>query len=255
LQNAISDLETAKSYIDGGLSSQIQSKIFSSVDLPNSVNALLARFNLMAGNYTDALNSAEAVDLSATSNWEYDAAVPNPLAFWFGSQNVTQARDLNFGLPDDLLPDADDERVPFYAEQPEPGNFQLIGFWTDNLNEIPVYLPGEIMLIKAEAQARNNKLMEAVTELDAVLTKTGADDAFGLGANLPEYSGEMTQEAILEEIYRNRRIELYLTGLSLEDTRRFDRPGEGEPDAERNKDYYPYPNAERDNNSQTPDNP
>ena len=96
---------------------------------------------------------------------------------------------------------------------------------------------------------------EAVDELNAVLTKTTMDDAFGVGANLPAYSGEMTQAAILEEIYRNRRIELYLTGLSLEDTRRFGRPGSGTMNEERNRDYYPYPNAERDNNAETPPNP
>ena len=255
LQNAITDLETAKGYISGGLSSQITSQIFTSVDLVNSVNALLARFNLMLGNNSAAIAAANAVDLSVKSTWQYDAAVPNPLAFWFGSQNVTQARDLDFGLPADLLPDANDARVAFYAHEPDPGDFQLIGFWTDNLDQIPVYLPSEIMLIKAEAQARDNKLSEAVAELDAVLTKTAAGDAYGIGANLPAYTGEMTQDAILTEIYRNRRIELYLTGLSLEDTRRFGRPGEGSPDAERNKEYYPYPNAERDNNTETPPDP
>ena len=65
----------------------------------------------------------------------------------------------------------------------------------------------------------------------------------------------MEQSAILDEIYRNRRVELYLTGLSLEDSRRFDRPGATETDAERNRDYYPYPNSERDNNTNTPANP
>ena len=94
-----------------------------------------------------------------------------------------------------------------------------------------------------------------MAELDAVLTKTAAEDAFGVGANLPAYAGAVTQDAILDEIYRNRRIELYLTGLALEDTRRFNRPGAGAADAERNRDYYPYPNAERDNNTQTPANP
>lgn len=209
----------------------------------------------MLGNNTEAIAAANAVDLSARSTWSYDAAVPNPLAFWFGSQNVTQARDLNFGLPDDLLPDAADERVPFHVVQPEPSNYQLIGFWIDNLDEIPVYLPGEMLLIKAEAHAREDQLMEAVTELDAVLTKTAASDIYGLGANLPAYSGDMTKDAILTEVYRNRRIELYLMGLALEDTRRFGRPGEDAADAERNKDYYPYPNAERDNNTQTPSDP
>ncbi|MCF6347899.1 MAG: RagB/SusD family nutrient uptake outer membrane protein [Flavobacteriaceae bacterium] len=229
--------------------------MFSSVDLENSVNALLARFNLMAGNYTEAITAANVVNLASTSTWEYDAAVPNPLSFWFGSQNVTQARDLNFGLPAGLLPDVNDGRVPFYVHEPVASDFQLIGFWVDNLDEIPVYLSGEITLIKAEAYARNNQLTDAIAQLDIVLTKTAASDTYGLGANLPAYSGAQTQDAILDEIYRNRRIELYLTGLSLEDTRRFGRPGATDASAERNRDFYPYPNAERDNNTSTPANP
>ena len=92
LQSAIADLTEAKGYIQSGLSSEITSKVFSSVDLGNSVDALLARFNLMAGNYSEAIAAANNVDLAAQSTWEYDASVPNPLAFWFGSQNVTQAR-------------------------------------------------------------------------------------------------------------------------------------------------------------------
>jgi len=255
LQNAIADLQTAQGFINSGLSSEVTSGVFSSVNLENSVNALLARFNLMSGNYSEAIAAANLVNLATNSTWEYDAAVPNPLAFWFGSQNVTQARDLNFGLPASLLPDMNDQRVPFYAHEPAPSDFQLIGFWIDNLDQIPVYLPGEMILIKAEAYARNNDLVNAVAQLDIVLTKTAASDAYGLGANLPAYSGTMTQGAILDEIYRNRRVELYLTGLSLEDTRRFGRPGATDANAERNRDFYPYPNAERDNNTSTPANP
>jgi hypothetical protein len=255
LQSAIADLEEAKGYVSSGLASEVTSSVFSSVDLENSINALLARFNLMAGNYSAAISAANAVDLSVTSTWEYDAAITNPLAFWFGSQNVTQAKDLTFGLPVDLLPDVNDERVPFYVYEPDPSDFQLIGFWTDNLDQIPVYLPGEMLLIKAESYARNDELTSAVTELNAVLTKTAASDAFGLGANLPTYTGALDQESILDEIYKNRRIELYLSGLGLEDSRRFGRPGAGDVNPERNKNYYPYPNAERDNNSNTPANP
>lgn len=259
LQSAIADLNEANLYIQVGLSSEITAGLFSSVDLENSVNALLARFHLMLGNYDAAIQAADAVDLSVKSTWEYDAAIPNPLAFWFGSQNVAQARDTNFALPPGLAPDENDERVPFYvtAEDfnvPSP-NYQILGFFDDNLKQIPVFLPGEMLLIKAEAHARNGELSDAVGELDKVLTKTAAQDAFGVGANLPAYAGPLEQDAILDEIYRNRRIELYVSGLGLEDSRRFQRPGPNDANPERNKDYYPYPNAERDNNENTPPNP
>lgn len=259
LQSAIADLNEAKGYLQAGLSSEVTSGVFSSVDIGNSIDAMLARFHLMAGNYNEAIAAADAVNLSVQSTWEYDASIPNPLAFWFSSQNVTQARDDSFALPAGLAPDPDDERVPFYVTQPDPvndpANYQLIGPWTDNLDEIPVYLPGEMLLIKAEAYARNNDLTNAITELDAILTKTAAQDAFGVGANLPAYSGAVEQQAILDEIYRNRRIELYLTSLGLEDSRRFNRPGPTDANPERNRNFYPYPNAERDNNDNTPANP
>lgn len=258
LQNAIADLEMAKGYIDEGLSSEVTSGVINSVSLGNSVNALLARFNLMLGEYDKAISAAEAVDLSVKSTWVYDEAVPNPLAFWFGSQNVTQAKDLKFGLPAGLLPNPNDKRISFYTKVPDatdPSNVQLVGFWKENLDGIPVYLPGEMLLIKAEAYARKNQLVDAVTQLNLVLGKTEATDVFGLGASLPAYSGGMTQMDVLNEIYKNRRIELYLTGLALEDNRRFNRPGPSDANAERNRNFYPYPNAERDNNTSTPSNP
>lgn len=249
LNSAISDLNTALEYINNGLSDTVTSDMINSVALENSVHALLARFQLMSGNYTEAIAAAGNAALDVRSAWVYEEAYPNPLAFWFSSNNVHQAKNKMFGLPGDLAPDEDDQRIGFYVGGEEPDYFAK-GFFLNNTDEIPVYLPGEMLLIKAEAYARDNKLSEAVTELDKVLTKTPAEDIYGIGAGLPPYSGEVTQEAVLDEIYKNRRIELYLTGFSLEDSRRFNRAAE-----ERNRNFYPYPNSERDNNTETPPNP
>jgi hypothetical protein len=76
-----------------------------------------------------------------------------------------------------------------------------------------------------------------------------------VGAGLPAYSGPVTRDAILFEIYRNRCIELYMSGLKLEDSRRFNRPGPGAPGAERSRNFYPYPQQERDGNPNTPPDP
>jgi starch-binding outer membrane protein, SusD/RagB family len=47
-----------------------------------------------------------------------------------------------------------------------------------------------------------------------------------------------------------------MSGLKLEDSRRFNRPGPNETNFERNRNYFPYPNVERDNNqSNTPADP
>jgi hypothetical protein len=118
-----------------------------------------------------------------------------------------------------------------------------------------VYLPGEMLLIQAEAYARKNDLTNAVTYLNRVLTKTPAQDVYGLGAALPTYSGALTQDAVLLEILRNRYVELAFQGFRLEDSRRFNRPGAGTTGAERNRNFYPYPRVERENNSGTPTDP
>ncbi len=67
---------------------------------------------------------------------------------------------------------------------------------------------------------------------------------------MPAYAGETTADAVLNEIYKQRCIELNMQGLRLEDSRRFKRPA-----AERSRTFYPYPQAERDNNKSTPADP
>lgn len=107
-----------------------------------------------------------------------------------------------------------------------------------------------MLLIKGEASARLNNLPDAVIYLNQVLTKKPADDPFGVGADQPPYAGAVTQAALLDQLYRNRSIELYMSGLRLQDQRRFERPL-----PERKRHYLPYPFVERDNNSNTPPDP
>ena len=71
-------------------------------------------------------------------------------------------------------------------------------------------------LIKAEVYARQNDLVNALTELNNVVTKQPASDPYGVGAGLPP-SVAATQDDILNEVYKNRCIELYMSGFKLED--------------------------------------
>jgi hypothetical protein len=106
-------------------------------------------------------------------------------------------------------------------------------------------------LIKAEAYARMSPpdLANALIELNKIVTKKPANDPFGVGADLPAL-GPMTQTEILAEIYKQRSIELFMSGLRLEDTRRFGRPA-----TEKRRNLLPYPFLERDNNPNTPADP
>lgn len=224
-------------------------------DLVNTLMALKARYHLYAGNYASALAAANATSLSAKAVMNFDAVSINPIFETATStNNVFQPVDSTFGLPIGQRPTTTDKRVQFYTtiNATVAPRFRVGGFGLTSTTAWPYYLPGEITLIKAEAYARAAvpDLANAKIELDKVLTKTPATDPYGIGADQPAYSGAMTQAAILDEIYRNRCIELFMSGLKLEDMRRFDRPN-----AERKRNLFPYPFRERDNNTNTPADP
>ncbi|WP_127139363.1 RagB/SusD family nutrient uptake outer membrane protein [Flagellimonas oceanensis] len=251
------------------VSSEFEEEILrGQIDLENTIDAMLARFNLYAGNYDAAITAASAVDQTSTSVFSYDSQNLNPIwarVYQNGTPNF-KPRD-NFGLPDSFDIDENDGRTEFYLIPLDTVNLNqlpiedLAGFFDDEngSESIPLYLPDEMNLIIAEANLRKASpdTGAALTALNLVLTDT--DDAFDVNANLPEYAGDTSVDALLEEVYKNRRIELFLTGSSLEDSRRFGRP-EPSPsvqnfDEERNRNFYPYPNTERDNNTNTPADP
>ncbi|MWB95473.1 RagB/SusD family nutrient uptake outer membrane protein [Flavobacterium sp. GA093] len=226
-----------------------------SMNYKNTVYALLARIYTIAGDNDNALKYANLVDLNIKSVFGYDQIGVNPIAFVsITTNNVFQPVNLTLGLPASIAPDSNDERLNFYIK-PASNPTTATGFFDSNTKSIPVYLPGEMMLIKAEAYARKDNFTQAVIELNKVLTKTASGDVYGIGANLLPYSGAITKDAILQEIYRNRCIEMYMSGLKLEDSRRFNRTGAGVAGAERNRNWYPYPDSERNNNTNTPADP
>jgi hypothetical protein len=161
--------------------------------------------------------------------------------------------DSTMGLPVALAPDLADKRVPFYISTNAANpRFRVAGFGATSTSAWPVYLPGEMILIKAEAYARQTPpdLVNALIELNKVVTKKPANDPFGVGADLPPVVGSLTQAQVLDLIYKHRQIELFMLGLRLEDMRRFNRPL-----TERKRNFLPYPFLERDNNSNTPLDP
>jgi hypothetical protein len=131
----------------------------------------------------------------------------------------------------------------------------MAGFASSQTGSIPVYTPDEVRLMQAEAILRlNGDLNQALTLINAVRTQTSGDP-FGVNAGLPPYSGPVDYADLLEEVYKQRCAELYLSGLKWEDTRRFDRPAPPTYNSERNRIFYPYPQQERVNNPNTPADP
>lgn len=224
----------------------------SSINIVNTLNALKARYSLYIGDYENALTAANAVDLTKKSMFAYDNVSSNPIyTFATSTNNVFQPKDVNLGLPQGLYPETADKRILFYIQNdsPIPPAVRIKGFAFTPTSRIPVYLPGEMLLIKAEAYARTSRYDLALVELNKVITKIPSQDIFGVGADLPALSG-ISNEELLTQIYRNRCIELFMSGLKLEDMRRFNRPQN-----EMKRNFFPYPFVERDNNTNTPSDP
>jgi hypothetical protein len=271
LLEAIKLLEEAKALITANpVSSEFNTKVLGGkIDLTNTINLMLAKFNLNAGNYDSAISNAALVSKTAISVFTYDALNSNPI--WVrgvgnqaNSVNFFQPQD-NFGLPVSFIIDPADGRLTKYLiplNKVNANGFKyenLKGFFETQTSPIPVYIPDEANLIIAEANLRKTtpNIPAALVALNEVLTDN--DDPFGVNANLPAYSGAMDVSSILLEIYKNRRAELFLTGNSLEDSRRFGRPQPnptlGTYTDERNRNFYPYARVERNNNTNTPADP
>lgn len=258
-QKAISTINNALSAISANpISASFLSNLPAGMEVPNTLQALRARYLLFAGDYDGALAAANLVDLSKKSTMNFDAVSPNPIFnVATATNNVFQVLDSTFGLPEILAPIAADKRILFYMSINETiaPRWRIKGFGATLDTPWPLYVPGEITLIKAECNVRKSSpsISDAIAALNLVITKKPADDVFGIGADLPVYAGDATADAVLTEIYRQRCIELYMQGFKMEDMRRFGRSND--PSVEKRRNFFPYPFRERDNNSNTPADP
>ncbi len=260
LSTIISLLETAR---DGLAATPASSDFNNNIlgigfDLPNTINAMLARYALIAGDYAKALAAANAVNLNVTSTLFFNSSTSrNPI--YLATVLTAYYKPVRTFR---LNAESGDRRVAFWVSPGTGVSFlgtpvdEFVQYKQDNAKYY-VYLPGEITLIKAEVYARQNDLANALTEVNKVRTKT--TDAAGIGAGLPpKTSADLpTQQAMLDEIYQQRGYELFVTGLRLGDTRRFGKPGAETNPATRSRtrNWLPYPDNERLSNPNTPADP
>lgn len=192
------------------------------LDLRNTIDAMLARYYLIAGRYDDAITAANRVNLSVLSVLSYPTPTRNPienLAFQLGyvaglNSFVTQA-------------ESGDRRPAYWLNTAIAGpkgvpdsTLRFLRKYSTPVESFPLYLPDEMKLIKAEAYARTNRLPEALAMVNEVRTQTSSavDEPV---AGLPPLVLVPTQAQMLAEIATQRRYELYEQGLRWEDTRRF----------------------------------
>lgn len=230
------------------------------LDLPNTIQAMIARYALIKGDYAKAFAAANAVDLTKTSSLFYNSTTSrNPI--WAITVQLVYYKPVRSFR---LNAEAGDGRVAYWVTPSTDNSF--LGTPVDNFAQFRtdaakyyIYLPGEMMLIKAEAYARQGDLANALIEVNRVRTKT--TDAVGIGANLPaKTAGQLaTQQAMLDEIYNSRLYELFMLGTRLGDTRRFNKQAAdlAVPKAQwsRVRNWLPYPDTERLSNPNVPSDP
>ena len=251
---AIALIDNALSGISANGTGTISTFIPVGINIQNTLYALKARYALFSGDYATALAAASQVTISVkdSSVFSYNTLATNPIfTLVTSTNNIYNVIDSTMGMPDGLKPDLTDKRVPFYVftDNTKTPKQKIMGFFSGPTRPIPIFLPGEITLIKAECYARQNDIANGLIELNKVVTKKASEDALGLGADLPAVAAT-TQDQLLTLIYKHRRIELFMEGLALEDERRF-----GRPVSERKRSYFPYPFVERNDNSNTPTDP
>jgi hypothetical protein len=96
--------------------------------------------------------------------------------------------------------------------------------YTSSTANMPIIRNEELILIYAEANIQTNDLTDAVTALNVIRNTH----------NLPNYSGAITQAALLTEMLNQRRYSLFYEGHRWVDLRRYnllselpiDRPGD-----------------------------
>ena len=222
-------------------------------DIHNVIDAMLARYYLIDGQYANAAEAAQrALDgMTQISYFSFTSPDVNPVynisvATPYVASAAQWAREA----------EPNDDRVAYWADTsvvlttntPE-AIFALEQYQTTGA-PMPVFLPDEMRLIRAEALVRLGgaaNLAEALDLINDVRTApaSGFDEPVaGLGPVV------LTTEAeFLAQIEYERRYELYMQGMRWEDMRRFGAAVAGEAPT---IDFLPIPQQECDANPSDP---
>lgn len=195
-------------------------------DLGNTIDAMMARYALIAGNLSLAAQAAGEVNPSVLSEFRFSANDPNPLyVMWYSSGNAYQMR-----AEDQFRLDAEagDLRVDYWVEEADIQGAVValddIPQYDEREDNYPVYLPDEMKLIRAEVAARQNDLVTAILLINQVRQQCPADTPLDEPAACLGPTTAVTQQQVLDEILRQRRYELYLQAVRWSDFRRFGVP-------------------------------
>jgi starch-binding outer membrane protein, SusD/RagB family len=253
LQVILGDLQQARQVLQGasdlgGFNTRVVTAQF---NLRNTIDAMTARYALLAGDYAGAIEAAARVDAGVISRIVYPDPATNPIYNYHFELNYVAARQ---SFVDDA--EEGDQRPAFWVDVDgtPPGSafgdipLRPIRQYAARNAEFPLYLPGEMQLIRAESHARLGQLAEARELINAVRTRCDTSPASQPAACLPALSEAdlPDQAAILRQIAYERRYELFMQGMRWEDLRRFGADAGPAPSIQ----WLPIPQQECDANPQ-----
>jgi len=223
------------------------------LDVKNTIFAMQARYERIAGNDAAALAAADSVNLGVASVMPFSDQAINPihdLSNRAGYVKPVDSLRLQAEAGDTL-------RIRYHVTVAAiTGNLQALDNFTQyasNSAPIPFYYPGEVMLIRAEALLNQADIPGARAAVNAVRAKCGGAPNQPIACLAPLADTLLdTDPEIRAEIYRQRRFELYATGLRWEDARRLGLVGAG---SLAYRCWLVYPFSERNVNPNVPPDP
>jgi starch-binding outer membrane protein, SusD/RagB family len=195
--------------------------------LANTIDAMIARYSLIAGDLPGAEAAALRVDLGVLSEHRFTVPDPNPIwVMFYGSGNAYALRAKQRFR---LQAQAGDQRVGYWvtaaAIAGETGPLDHVSRYQARDRSFPVYLPDEMRLIRAEVHARRGELLPALALVNQVRTPCSSPLNEPVACLPPLTLLDVpTQQAMLDQILLEREYELYLQGVRWSDLRRFGKP-------------------------------
>lgn len=184
--------------------------------------ALAARVDVYQQNWTAALTDLNASFFNLNGNFNtgiyhvFSTASGDQLnPLYLPLNNTGENRLAQPSYVTDIEPG--DDRINKVALRSAPAtqsgltsNYDLAVFKT-NIDPVSIIRNEELILIYAEAKIQNNALTDAQTAINIIRN----------GHNLPNYSGPLTQTALLTEMLKQRRYSLFYEGYRWIDVRRY----------------------------------
>lgn len=193
------------------------------IDLRNTIDAMIARYSLIRGLYQQANDAAARVNPNVLSTLTYPSPTVNPV------QNLALSLTYVGGLASWAnAAEVGDKRPAYWLQTtaasfkgtPDSTMYEFRKYLLPN-DPFPLYLPDEMKLIRAEAQARLANLPAAIDLINQVRTQATSVVDEPTAGLLPLTALQLPDLAsVLKQIAYERRYELYMQGQRWEDIRR-----------------------------------